>query len=61
MNLQPTHWTGIDIRYLWNLLALWVGGLIGFGTVRYAIRNQPVAVCGKGGSYQLDDSFQVGD
>lgn len=46
--------------YMWNLLGLWVQGKIKWETVRYAAKSRPIAVAGKGGSYQVDPGFDVG-
>lgn len=58
MVIQPTQ-QGQGM-YMWNLLDLWVQGKIKWETVRYAAKSRPIAVAGKGGSYQVDPSFDVG-
>jgi hypothetical protein len=40
--------------YVLNLLSLWVARKITWATVRYAMKSRPVAVAGRGGSYQVD-------
>lgn len=42
------------MTYLFNLMSLWLCGKISFSTVRYAIKNKPIAVCGKSGGYVVN-------
>jgi len=42
--------------YFYRLLSLWGSGKISFHTVRRAIRERPLAVCGKGGAFVIDPS-----
>jgi hypothetical protein len=42
------------MQYALNLLSLWVNRKIDLRTVRMAIATRPIAVCGRGGSYQVD-------
>lgn len=42
------------IMYALNVLALWCSRKIDFRTVFYALKNRPIAVAGRGGSYQVD-------
>lgn len=47
--------------YLWNLLTLWVAGKIDWHSVVYALRERPIAVAGRGGSYHVDPVDLVTD
>lgn len=40
--------------YALNVLKLWCAGKIDFRTVVHALRNRPIAVAGRGGSYHVD-------
>ena len=51
---------GKDIQYAWRLFALFLSGDIGWTIVRMALKERPIAVCGRGGSYQVDPDFEVG-
>ncbi|WP_157896785.1 hypothetical protein [Acidovorax carolinensis] len=44
--------------YTWNLLSLWFSRKINFRTVRYALKNRPIAVAGSLGSYIVDPEFE---
>ena len=37
-----------------NVLSLWCARKIDFHTVVHALKNRPIAVAGRGGSYQVD-------
>jgi hypothetical protein len=47
--------------YYWNLFRLWISGKITWPVVRYALTDRPIAVAGKGGSFQVDDRFELGN
>lgn len=47
-----------NLMYTWNLLSLWFGRKITFRTVRHALKNRPIAVAGKRGSYAVDPDFE---
>lgn len=40
--------------YVLNLLTLWCASKIDFHTVVHALKNRPIAVAGRGGSYHVD-------
>lgn len=44
-----------QLSYLSGLLVLWLEGEISFRTVRWAAREQPAAVAGRGGYYELSE------
>ena len=44
----------IDCHHVLNVLSLWCARKIDFHTVVHALKNRPIAVAGRGGSYQVD-------
>ena len=40
--------------YVLNVLSLWCARKIDFHTVVHALKNRPIAVAGRGGSYHVD-------
>lgn len=40
--------------YVLNVLSLWYARKIDFRTVVHALKNRPIAVAGRGGSYHVD-------
>jgi hypothetical protein len=47
-------WIKWTLQYAFNAHTLWWSGSISFQTLRRALREHPIAVCGQGGSYQVD-------
>ena len=43
------------MKYLYNVLSLWVCGYVSFVAVKHAIKNKPIAICGKRKYYVVDD------
>lgn len=40
--------------YIFNAISLWCTRKIDLRTLVHALRNRPIAVAGRGGSYQVD-------
>lgn len=40
--------------YFFNLMKLFLARKINFQTVKWAMKERPIAVCGRGGSYEVD-------
>ncbi|WP_157055989.1 hypothetical protein [Candidatus Burkholderia verschuerenii] len=49
------------MRYAWAAFTLLATRCISARTFFKALREKPIAVCGKGGSYVVDPDFEVGD
>lgn len=45
---------GLQAVYVLNVLSLWYARKIDFRTVVHALKNRPIAVAGRGGSYHVD-------
>lgn len=46
------------ISYYLGALKLFITRKISFETIKLIIRTKPIAVCGKGGSYALENTFE---
>ena len=44
--------------YFWNVAQLFAERAITWQTAIHALRNRPIAVAGKGGSYIVDPAFE---
>lgn len=44
--------------YAWNVLALLVSHKVTWRIATHALRERPIAVAGRGGSYVLDPDFE---
>lgn len=47
------------MRYSLTVLGLWLTGKIAWRTLRYALRERPVALLGRRGTYIVDADFLI--
>lgn len=63
---EPMHeWLDLPapltLRYVFSAARLWAARKISLGTLRHALRERPIAVAGRGGSFQIDPDFEPND